>query len=407
MPIYERIHSGRVPVYVYTDTLDPQSRQQLINVATLPCIFKHIAAMPDVHAGRGAVIGSVIPTQGAVIPAAVGVDIGCGMQAIKLDLQAEELEHQAQTWQVALEQAVPHGRSHQGGPNDQGAWQTIPAEIQAYWATFGLPRQLPQVLKRHPKLLHNRVNGERHLGTLGSGNHFIELCLDENRQVWLLLHSGSRGIGNRIGSYFTGLARQEMGARLKQLPDPDLASLQEGTPFFADYVRCVAWAQGFAKANRCFMRQAILKAMSNQLGKPVAVQGEPIDCHHNTMEQEKHFKQTVWITRKGAIRARKTDLGIIPGSMGAKSYIVRGSGNPESFCSSAHGAGRKMSRSEAKRRFNTGDLEQQTVGVTCRKDLAVIDEIPAAYKNIHTVMAQQTDLVDILHILKQVVCVKG
>ncbi|MBF0162513.1 MAG: RtcB family protein [Magnetococcales bacterium] len=407
MPIYEIIHTGRVPVYVYTDTLDHSSRQQLMNVATLPFIFKHVAAMPDVHAGRGAVIGSVIPTQGAVIPAAVGVDIGCGMQAVKLDMKATVLEQQAEALQHAIEEAVPHGRTHQGGAMDRGAWQRVPPALQSYWATFGLPQQLPDVLKRHPKLLHDRVNGERHLGTLGTGNHFIELCLDENRQVWLMLHSGSRGIGNRIGTYFIEWARQEMGSRLKQLPDPDLASLQEGTAAFADYVSCVAWAQGFAKANRTFMRQAILATLADCLGTPVAIVGEVIDCHHNTMEREQHFKQSVWVTRKGAIRARKTDLGIVPGSMGAKSYIVRGRGNPQTFCSSAHGAGRVMSRGEAKRRFSKADLEQQTAGVTCRKDAAVLDEIPAAYKDIHTVMAQQADLVEILHTLKQLVCVKG
>ncbi len=407
MPIYEMIHTGRVPVYVYTDDLDHSSRQQLMNVASLPFIFKQVAAMPDVHAGLGAVIGSVIPTEKAVIPAAVGVDIGCGMQAVKLALRADELGSHAEALHAAIEQAVPHGRTDQGGPQDRGAWQTVPAPIRAHWAQFGLERQLPQVLTRHPKLLHKRVNSERHLGTLGTGNHFIEICVDEAQQVWVMLHSGSRGIGNRIGTFFIELARQEMGSRLKQLPDPDLAYLQEGTVVFQDYVHCVAWAQGYAKANRRFMMAATLEAMATVLGRPMRVLGEPIDCHHNTMEREEHFNRTLWITRKGAIRARKTDLGIVPGSMGAKSYIVRGKGNPETFCSSAHGAGRKMSRHEATRRFNLADLERQTVGVACRRNADVIDEIPGAYKDIDTVMAQQADLVEILHVLKQVVCVKG
>ncbi|MEO5339704.1 MAG: RtcB family protein [Magnetococcus sp. MYC-9] len=407
MPIHEVIHTGRVPIYVYTDTLDPQSRQQLMNTADLPFVFDHIAAMPDVHAGRGAVIGSVIPTQGAVIPAAVGVDIGCGMQALKLTVPAKNVTDHAEALQSAIEKAVPHGRTDQGGPRDQGAWQTVPDTIRAYWSRHGIEHQLPSLLKRHPKLLHKRVNTERHLGTLGTGNHFIELCLDEAQQVWLLLHSGSRGIGNRIGCYFIELARQEMGARLKQLPDPDLAYLKEGTATFQDYVQCVAWAQEYARANRRFMMAAILQAMASQLGTPVGALGEPIDCHHNTMERETHLNQSLWVTRKGAIRARKTDLGIIPGSMGAKSYIVRGTGNPDSFCSCAHGAGRRMSRSEASRRFTTADLARQTAGVVCRKDAGVIDEIPSAYKDIHTVMTQQSDLVEILHVLKQVVCVKG
>ncbi|MEO5363418.1 MAG: RtcB family protein [Magnetococcus sp. DMHC-8] len=407
MPICEMIHTGRVPVYVYTDDLDHQSRQQLINVAALPFIFRHVAAMPDVHAGLGAVIGSVIPTEKAVIPAAVGVDIGCGMRAVRLALPADEVTGRAEALQTAIEKAVPHGRTDQGGPNDRGAWSTVPPAIRAYWAQSSLEQKLPQVLSRHPKLLHKRVNSDRHLGTLGTGNHFIEVSLDETRQVWVVLHSGSRGIGNRIGTYFIELARQEMGGRLKQLPDPDLAYLQEGSTVFQDYVSCVAWAQDYARANRRFMMTAVLEAMTGLLGRPMTVIGDPIDCHHNTMEREEHFNHSIWVTRKGAIRARKTDLGIVPGSMGAKSYIVRGRGNPDTFCSSAHGAGRKMSRHEATRRFNAADLARQTAGVACRKDTGVIDEIPGAYKDIDKVMAQQSDLVEILHVLKQVVCVKG
>ncbi|WP_130472277.1 RtcB family protein [Candidatus Magnetaquicoccus inordinatus] len=407
MPIYEVIHTGRVPVHVYADDLDATSRKQLMNVANLPFVFRQVAAMPDVHAGLGAVIGSVIPTEKAVIPAAVGVDIGCGMQAVKLALLGEELQGRADDLRAAIEQAVPHGRTDQGGANDQGAWQSIPIPIRAYWAKNGIEQRLPKVLQRHPKLLHKRVNAERHLGTLGTGNHFIEICLDEGQQVWVLLHSGSRGIGNRIGTYFIEQARRDMGRALQQLPDADLAWLQEGTDNFQDYVQAVAWAQEYAKANRRFMMQATLAAMSTVLARPLAVVGEAIDCHHNTMEREEHFQRTLWVTRKGAIRARKTDLGIVPGSMGSKSYIVRGKGNQETFCSSAHGAGRKMSRNEAARRFTTADLQQQTEGVSCRKSASVMDEIPAAYKDIDKVMARQSDLVEILHVLKQIVCVKG
>jgi tRNA-splicing ligase RtcB len=407
VPIYEVIHTGRVPVHVYADDLDETSRKQLMNVANLPCVFRQVAAMPDVHAGLGAVIGSVIPTEKAVIPAAVGVDIGCGMQAVRLALPGEELQGRAEDLRAAIEEAVPHGRSDQGGANDHGAWQTIPEAIRAYWAKNGLEQRLPQVLQHHPKLMHKRVNAERHLGTLGTGNHFIEICLDESQQVWVVLHSGSRGVGNRIGTYFIELARREMGARLKQLPDADLAWLQEGTANFQDYVQAVTWAQAYAKANRRFMMQATLAAMASVLGRPMAVVGEPIDCHHNTMERETHFERSVWVTRKGAIRARKTDLGIVPGSMGSKSFIVRGKGNAETFCSSAHGAGRKMSRTEATRRFTTADLQRQTEGVACRKTASVMDEIPAAYKDIDKVMARQSDLVEVLHVLKQIVCVKG
>ena len=412
MPIHETIegcrHGARhVPVYVYSDNLDSKSRQQLLNVAAMPFIFKCVVAMPDVHVGLGAVIGSVIPTEKAVIPAAVGVDIGCGLQAVRLGLQAEDLAGSAEDLRMAIEQAIPHGRTDQGGVNDLGAWRIVPAAIQAHWQKHGLERSLPQVLKRHPKLLHKRVNTERHLGTLGTGNHFIEICLDETDNVWVMLHSGSRGVGNRIGTFFMALARQEMGKGLRQLPDPDLAYFQEGSTSFADYVHCVQWAQHFAKANRCFMMAAVLRSIATVLGRKVSLVGEPIDCHHNTMEREKHFNSMVWITRKGAIRAREADLGIIPGSMGAKSFIVRGKGNKDSFCSSAHGAGRKMSRREACRIFDKTDLIRQTEGIACRKDASVVDEIPGAYKDIDMVMAQQADLVETLHVLKQVVCVKG
>ena len=412
MPIKETIFAskkgkGQVPVHIYTDTLDDASRKQLLNVASLPFIFKHVAAMPDVHAGLGSVIGSVIPTEKAVMPAAVGVDIGCGLQVVPLNVSVAAIKERAEALRLAIEKAVPHGRSHQGGPQDRGAWHSIPPTIRTYWEQQGLQQKLPEVLKRHPKLLHKRVNTDRHLGTLGTGNHFIEVCLDETEHVWVMLHSGSRGIGNRIGTYFIALARQEMGNRLKQLPDPDLAYFREGSRNFDDYVQCVQWAQNYAKANRCFMMDAVLTAIGTILGQPVNIVGDVIDCHHNTLEQEEHFNRLVWVTRKGAIRAGKGEWGVIPGSMGAKSYIVKGKGNRASFCSSAHGAGRKMSRREACRRFDQNDLIQQTIGVACRKDKNVIDEIPSAYKEIDTVMAQQSDLVEVVHTLKQLVCVKG
>lgn len=406
MPIDQVISGGRVPVHVYTDDIDDLSRRQLANMAGLPFVFKHIAVMPDVHAGMGAVIGSVIPTRKAVMPAAVGVDIGCGVLAVRLGLQAKELEEQAEAVRAAIEKSVPHGRTHQGGPNDRGAWGEPPAAVAGWWRQNGIEARHPRVVSRHPQLL-KRVNSVRHLGTLGTGNHFIELCLDETRAAWLMLHSGSRGIGNRIGTYFIDLARKGMGRHLERLADPDLAHLEEGSAPFDDYLQAVRWAQAFAKANRAFMMQSVLGALGRLVGRPVAALSEPIDCHHNYMDQERHFGVPVWVTRKGAIRAGEGELGVIPGSMGAKSFIVRGKGNPDAFHSCAHGAGRKMSRSEAFRRFKVPDLERQTEGVACRKDRDVLDEIPGAYKDIDRVMANQTDLVEVVHTLRQVVCVKG
>lgn len=407
MPIRQTLTSGQVPVHIFTDDVDDLSRKQLANVATLPFIFKHVAAMPDVHAGLGAVIGSVIPSRGAVIPAAVGVDIGCGMTACSLDLKASELGDNGEPIRAMIEKQIPHGRTHQGGADDRGAWGTVPDPLLAWWRENGLETKLPRVLARHPKLLKKRVNTVRHLATLGTGNHFIELCLDQKQDVWLMLHSGSRGIGNRIGTYFIDLARQALGKRLDQLPDPNLASLSEQTQPFDDYVQCVQWAQVFARANRAFMLEAARSAIGRALNRPVQARQQAIDCHHNYLQQERHFGSRVWVTRKGAIRAQKGELGIIPGSMGARSFIVRGRGNRNSFNSCAHGAGRSMSRREALRRFGVDDLARQTQGVACRKDKMVVDEIPSAYKDIDQVMANQTDLVEVVQVLKQVVCVKG
>ena len=399
MPIRKIITKGQVPVKIYTDDVDSQALDQLLNVARLPFVRGHVAAMPDVHVGIGATIGSVIPTKGAIIPAAVGVDIGCGMVATRLSLKASQLPDSLRPVRHVIEAAVPVGFDmHSEG---QGvANSTLRA----------LSGGLDRIAKKHPGILKMQKNVEiiwaRQLGTLGGGNHFIELCLDENQDVWVMLHSGSRGIGNIIGRYFIDLARKDMGKHLASLPDRDLAYLREGAEHFDDYVAAVQWAQDYAMTNRREMMRLILDALARQL-PPFTVTKEAINCHHNYVAVEHHFGEDLFITRKGAIRAGVGDLGIIPGSMGARSYIVRGKGEPESFRSCAHGAGRRMSRGQAKKKFDAQDLITQTAGVECRKDTGVIDEIPGAYKPIDEVMANQADLVEVVHTLKQVVCVKG
>ena len=385
--------------------LEDQARQQLLNVAQLPFIFKWVAAMPDVHWGIGATVGSVIPTKGAIIPAAVGVDIGCGMMAVETDLNARDLPDHLHAIRTAIEEAVPHGRTHHGGKGDQGAWQILPERNLEVWGADLKPRY-DAILEKHPKL--DRGNHANHLGTLGTGNHFIEVCLDESEMVWFLLHSGSRGVGNRMGSYFIELAKKDLEKSIKNLPDRDLAYFPEGSEHFFDYVEAVEWAQDFARANRDLMMQQIVQAVRDS-GEVRAFTAhlEAINCHHNYVARERHFGQNILVTRKGAVRAQLGDLGIIPGSMGARTYIVRGKGNPESFMSCSHGAGRAMSRGEAKRRFTVEDHKRMTEGVECRKDAEVIDETPAAYKSIDAVMAAQSDLVEVAHTLRQVVCVKG
>ena len=396
-----------VPIKAWTKgvQVEDQARLQLTNAAQLPFIFKWIAAMPDVHWGVGATIGSVIPTKGAIIPAAVGVDIGCGMMAVQTSLNARDLPDNLKDIRTAIEAAVPHGRTNNGRAGDRGAWHDIPTNTGEVWVNELKPRY-DAILQKHPKL--DRGNHANHLGTLGTGNHFIEVCLDEAETVWFMLHSGSRGVGNRMGSYFIELARQDMRRFFINLPDIDLAYFPEHTDHFDDYVEAVEWAQDYARRNRDLMMQQIVGTVRNS-GKLPSFSAElkAINCHHNYVARENHFGENVLITRKGAVRAREGDMGIIPGSMGARSYIVRGKGNLESFCSCSHGAGRAMSRNEAKRRFSLEDHARMTEGVECRKDADVIDETPAAYKSIEAVMAAQSDLVEIVHTLRQVVCVKG
>jgi tRNA-splicing ligase RtcB len=384
--------------------LEDTARAQLHNAARLPIVFKWIAAMPDVHWGIGATVGSVIPTRGAIIPAAVGVDIGCGMMAARTSLESRQLPDDLKGIRSAIERAVPHGRTHGGGRGDRGAWGQVPEASLSMWGK--LEPRYRRILDAHPKL--DRGNDVNHLGTLGTGNHFIEVCLDEDERVWFMLHSGSRGVGNRIGTYFIELAKQDMRRHLANLPDADLAYLTEGHRHFDDYVAAVSWAQDFAAANRQLMMRQIIDAVRRSGQVPPFEAGlEAVNCHHNYVAREEHYGEEVLVTRKGAVRARQGDLGIIPGSMGARSFIVRGLGNPESFTSCSHGAGRAMSRTEARRRFSLEDHARMTQGVECRKDADVIDETPAAYKSIDAVMEAQRDLVDVVHTLRQVVCVKG
>ncbi len=398
MPVQQEITDQLRPLKIWASGLDPLSEQQLRNVASLPIIHHHVAAMPDAHGGIGATVGSVLATNKAIIPAAVGVDIGCGMIAARLSLGANELD------EVALRRVfdqisrdVPVGR----------------AQHRADRALVAAARTLEPGLKhltdKHPQLLRafgKHSNWVCQIGTLGGGNHFIEVCLDEEQRAWVMLHSGSRGIGNAIGSYFIALAREGMLRLDAQLPDRDLAYFEDGADDFDDYIAAVSWAQGYAARNREEMLALVLGALRRHL-PAFDVTDEVVNCHHNYVAREHHYGADVWVTRKGAIRASRGELGIVPGSMGTHSFIVRGLGNPESFESSAHGAGRRMSRTQARREFDAKDMAAQTKGVICRKDEGVVDEIPGAYKDIDEVMANQRDLTEVVHTLKQVLCVKG
>ena len=383
--------------------VDDKARRQLASAAKMPFLFKHVAAMPDVHVGIGATVGSVMPTKGAVIPAAVGVDIGCGMMAARTSLHANDLPDNLDRIRGAIERNVPHGRSVNRSKRDSGSWGDPPAEVIAAWATLSV--RFDRLCEKHPRL--KNTNNVTHLGTLGTGNHFIELCLDTEGRVWVMLHSGSRGVGNAIGTFFIELAKQDMRKWFINLPDENLAYFPEGTDHFDDYVEAVGWAQDFAALNRRMMMVNVIRALRGEISKPFDAELEAINCHHNYVTRENHFGENVLITRKGAVRAAKGVMGIIPGSMGAKSFIVRGLGNQDSFDSCSHGAGRVMSRTEAKKQVTLAEHIADTEGVSCRKDESVIDESPRAYKPIEAVMAAQADLVEIVHTLKQVVCVKG
>jgi tRNA-splicing ligase RtcB len=378
--------------------VEPEAIKQLQNTASLPFIFNHVAVMPDVHFGMGATIGSVVATKGAVIPAAVGVDIGCGMMAIQLSLNAKDLPDNLAAVRSEIEKCVPVGFA-------QHRDTVLDDSQQKIWA-----KEVKNLIDQHPeiaKIVKDPVaKVMNQSGTLGGGNHFIELCLDENDDVWVMLHSGSRGIGNVIGRHFIEKAKIDMRVHHINLEDSNLSYLSEGTQYFDEYVTWVEWAQKYAAINRQVMMNLVLEALAKHLPE-FDIKKQAINCHHNYISRENHFGSNVIVTRKGAVRARVDDYGIIPGSMGAKSFIVRGLGNEDSFCSCSHGAGRVMSRTKAKKVFSIQDHIEATKGVECRKDVSVIDETPKAYKDIDAVMKAQKDLVEIVHTLKQVVCVKG
>lgn len=396
----------RAPVYTWTDGVpfEAEARAQIDNLSRVP-IVSHVAIMPDVHTGIGSTIGSVIATRGAIIPAAVGVDLGCGMMAVRTTLRGEDLPSDLAPVRAAIEKRVPHGRSGNGGRDDRGAWANLPPRAAAAWAN--LEPGYRELVERCPRL--GVGNDANHLGTLGTGNHFVEVCLDEANRVWVMLHSGSRGVGNRIGSTYIARAKEDMLREDRRASvDANLAYVVEGSEIFDDYVRAVGWAQRFALVNRELMMAAVLEAMAATPKIPPFSSGEvAVNCHHNYVVSERHFGEDVWVTRKGAVRAGEGELGIIPGSMGARSFIVRGKGEPRALCSCSHGAGRSMSRTAARKRFTVEDHVRATEGIECRKDADVIDETPMAYKSIEAVMAAQKELVDVVHELRQVVCVKG
>lgn len=398
---------GRAPIKAWIDgvQIEDEARKQLDNIAGLPFIHKHVAVMPDVHWGMGATVGSVIATKGAIVPAAVGVDLGCGMMAARTSLTAADLPDGLGHVRSKIEQLIPHGRTDNGGENDRGAFGDVPKSHEP--ALEKLMPGLKKITDKHPKIEQAAKRAAHHAGTLGTGNHFVEVCLDKQDRVWIMLHSGSRGIGNRIGMHFISLAKEDMKRWFINLPDADLAYIPQGSELFGDYWEAVSWAQRFAKTNRELMMSAAVRALRETISVPFETDVEAVNCHHNYVAMERHFGDEVIVTRKGAVSAQRDELGIIPGSMGAKSFIVRGLGNRESFCSCSHGAGRSMSRGAAKKAFTLADHIRATEGIECRKDLDVIDETPGAYKNIEQVMAAQADLVEIVYELRQLICVKG
>ena len=412
MQVFEGANGGLIKAWIDGVGVEDAARKQLDNIAAMPFIHKHVAIMPDVHWGMGATVGSVIPTKGAIIPAAVGVDIGCGMMARRTSLTAADLPDNLFGLRTGIESRIPHGRTDNGGVNDRGAWGELPIDVRLdrFEQLSAMWSGLDKITGKHPKIGQAAERAPNHLGTLGTGNHFVEVCLDEEDRVWVMLHSGSRGIGNRIGSYFIERAKADMRRWFINLPDQDLAYIPEGSELFGDYMGALSWAQRFARVNREIMMDAAMAALTEAVPKAFSCDCEAVNCHHNYVSQERHFGADVLVTRKGAVRITPTELGIIPGSMGAKSFIVRGidgKAAAEALCSCSHGAGRAMSRAEAKRRFTVEDHIAATAGVECRKDADVIDETPAAYKDIDAVMAAQADHVEIVHTLRQVVCVKG
>jgi tRNA-splicing ligase RtcB (3'-phosphate/5'-hydroxy nucleic acid ligase) len=398
MMTYTEVPGTRVPIRMWADpaTVEGAAMQQLRNVSSLPWI-KGLAVMPDVHYGKGATVGSVIAMHGAVCPAAVGVDIGCGMSAVKTSLTAGDLPGDLSKLRSSIERAIPVGRGMHDEPVDPHRVEGGPASgWDGLWERFGgLAEPVRFRLER----------AMRQMGTLGSGNHFVEVCLDTDDSVWLMLHSGSRNIGKELADHHISAAQRL--PHNQDLVDRDLAVFMTGTPEMADYRRDLFWAQEYAKYNRAIMMALFQDVLRKEFKKARPTFEPVISCHHNYVSEERYEGMDLLVTRKGAIRAGAGDLGIIPGSMGTGSYIVRGLGNTAAFNSASHGAGRRMSRNAARKRFSTRDLEEQTRGVECRKDSGVVDEIPGAYKPIEHVIDQQRDLVEVVAKLKQVVCVKG
>ena len=400
---YEKMLPG-ARLWTGDQEIEGDAVEQIRNVSQLPILAGPVAVMPDVHLGRGATVGTVIPTRAAIVPAAVGVDIGCGMLAAKTDLVAGDLPDSLNKLRSQIERDVPVGFNfHKRVLQPKGSQEALALETR-----------MTKLEERYPKLAIVDIIGRfdqgrmwRQLGSLGGGNHFVEICVDADRAVWIMLHSGSRNVGNTIGQVAMDMAKKVAAKVDRQLPHRDLAWLDEGTPQFEAYVEGLGWAQEYAALNRDLMLDLVHKAMAKSLGREIGFVGEVTNCHHNYARVEEHFGENVWVTRKGAVSARAGEMGIIPGSMGAKSFIVRGKGNADSYCSCSHGAGRKMSRTQARKQFSREDLERETYGVECRKDGGVIDEIPSAYKDIDVVMAAQTELVDVVATLKQVLCVKG
>jgi tRNA-splicing ligase RtcB (3'-phosphate/5'-hydroxy nucleic acid ligase) len=398
------VESAKVPIKAFVNGVEFEdaARRQLSNIATLPFVYRHIVACPDVHMGKGCAVGAVVATKSAIIPACVGVDLGCGCMALQTSLKAKDLPDNLEKLRSAIEASTPIGRTDNGGKNDRGAWGNIPDNVSIAW--MGMDGKYRKLIEKNPKISHHRPANQ--LCSLGSGNHFQNLSLDENDNVWFMLHSGSRGPGNSIGGYFIELAKKDMQRYFINLPDQDLAYLPEGTDHFNDYIEALEWAQEYARVNRELMMENLCRVVKQNV-KKFEIVDHAINCHHNYVAKENHYGENVFITRKGAVRARKGDLGIIPGSMGGKSYIVSGKGNEDSFTSCSHGAGRRMSRTQARATFTLKDHRAATEGVECRKDRDVIDETPGAYKDIDAVMKAQTDLVDVLHTLKEILCVKG
>lgn len=425
------LSEGKVPVKIWTDEIDSMTYDQLNNMSQLPFIHKHISVMPDGHGGKGACVGSVIPTNGAIIPAAVGVDIGCGMMAVETNLTSHDFNDSLlNELNQSLQRSIPTGGG--AGYNDNfkdskfNTFEFALSNRTNSWDLLqnrlceGLKGSYDRSLIQHILIKHPDIYGKNRkgsidllykkgylqLGSLGGGNHFIEICVDERDVIWVMLHSGSRGIGNIIGNYFIGLAKKEMERFFIQLPDKDLSYLVDGTEYFEDYIDALNWCQEYARINREVMMDSIFAQIRHKI--PHVEYGKfAINCHHNYTNKENHYGKNIWVSRKGAIRAREGDMGIIPGSMGAKSFIVRGKGSNESFHSCSHGAGRKMSRTEAKKQFNFEDLKRQTNGIACSLRESIVDEIPSAYKDIDTVMENQKDLVEVVHTLKQILNIKG